>query len=286
MKIKHKSSILLFLLLFVVGTSSFFAKSEKVKSKDRVEITYEVNGQGEPALVFVHGWCWDKSIWENQVKAFSAKYKVITIDLAGHGESGSNRKDWTMRAFGEDICAVINKLKLNKVILIGHSMGGFMTIEAAKILGDKAIGLIGADTFQKFEEGEPADRAEKYLWTFKNNFIGSTKEYVKALFLETSDPALVERAIKKMTSAPQKIAIDMLRNSYKYNSIEAVQNLKLPIISINCDKFPVNLDENLKVTKNFKVKKMTGVGHFVMLEDPKRFNQLLEETIEEIVKID
>ena len=67
--------------------------TEKVSSKDGVEIAYEVKGYGEPALVFVHGWCWDKSIWENQVKVFSAKYKVITIDLAGHGESGSNRKD-------------------------------------------------------------------------------------------------------------------------------------------------------------------------------------------------
>jgi len=285
MKTRLKKSILLFLSLFIIGISASSAKTERVRSKDGVEIAYEVKGHGEPALVFVHGWCWDKSIWENQVKVFAEKYKVITIDLAGHGESGSNRKDWTMRAFGEDISSVINKLKLKKAILIGHSMAGFMILEAAKILGNKVIGLVGADTFQKFEKGESEDRAEKFLFTFKDNFVGSMKDYVQTLFLETSDPVLVERAIKKMTSAPQNIAIDILRNSYTYNSIEAVQSLKLPIISINCDKFPVKLDENLKFAKNFKVKKMYGVGHFIMLEDPNRFNQLLEEAIEEIVKI-
>ncbi|MCX6173196.1 MAG: alpha/beta hydrolase [Ignavibacteriales bacterium] len=284
MKINIRYSLLFIYLLLFIATSFSEAKTEKVRSKDGVEIAYVVKGKGEPALVFVHGWCWDKSIWENQVNVFSSKYKVITIDLAGHGESGSNRKDWTMRAFGEDIASVVNKLKLEKVILVGHSMGGNIILEAAKTLGNKVIGLIGADTFQKFEEGEPADLAEKYLSTFKDNFVGSTKEYVKLLFLETSDSTLVERAIKKMTSAPQKIAIDILRNSYKYNSIKAVKDLQIPIVSINCDQFPVNLDENLKVTKNFKVKKMHGVGHFVMLEDPNRFNQLLEETIQELVK--
>ncbi len=284
MKTTLTNSILFLFIILLVGTSSFAAKLEKVKSKDGVEIAYEVNGTGEPALVFVHGWCLDKSIWEDQVKVFSTKYKVITIDMAGHGKSGANRKNFTMRAFGEDIHSVVNKLKLDKVILIGHSMGGKMILEAANLLGNKVIGLIGADTFQKFDAGESADRAEKFLWTFKDNFAGSTRSYVEALFLETSDKALVERTIEKMTSAPQKIALDVLKNSYRYNSIEAVKNLLIPIVSINCDKFPVKLDENIKVAKIFKVKKMHNVGHFIMLEDPKRFNQLLEESIEEIVK--
>jgi len=68
-------------------------------SADGVSIAYEVRGEGEPALVFVHGWCCDRSYWDAQLPYFAQKYKVVAIDLTGHGESGLDRKEWTMGAF-------------------------------------------------------------------------------------------------------------------------------------------------------------------------------------------
>ena len=83
-----------------------------VISSDGVSIAYEVRGEGEPALVFIHGWCCDRSYWSEQLHHFVEKYKVIAIDLAGHGDSGLNRKEWTMAAFGEDVVAVVDKINL------------------------------------------------------------------------------------------------------------------------------------------------------------------------------
>jgi len=77
---------------------------------------HEVRGEGEPALVFIHGWCCDRTYWEAQLPYFAQKYKVVTIDLAGHGESGLDRKAWTMKAFGEDVAAVVEKLGFYKTI--------------------------------------------------------------------------------------------------------------------------------------------------------------------------
>jgi pimeloyl-ACP methyl ester carboxylesterase len=283
---KNKNKIFFFGVLIILFNVNFTiaSKIEKVKSKDGVAVAYTVQGTGAPAIVFVHGWSLDKSIWNDQVKVFSAKYKVVTIDLAGHGESGRSRKNYTMELFGEDVASVVNKLKLEKVILVGHSLGGSVVIEAANILKGKVIGLIGADTFQKFEEGEPADRAEQYLTTFKSNFVGSAKDYASLLFLPNADTLLVNRVAEKMSSANPKIAIDVMRNSYEYNSIASIKKLNVPIISINCEKFPVKLEENRKYVKSFELKKMNGVGHFVMLEDPTKFNQLLNEAIEELTK--
>jgi len=65
-------------------------------SADGISIAYEVRGEGELALVFIHGWCCDRSYWNEQLPHFSQKYKVVAIDLAGHGESGLNRKEYTM----------------------------------------------------------------------------------------------------------------------------------------------------------------------------------------------
>ncbi len=71
-----------------------------VTSADGIHIAYETRGEGTPALVFVHGWSCDRTYWDGQLPAFSRQFKVVAVDLAGHGESGLGRKTWTMGAFG------------------------------------------------------------------------------------------------------------------------------------------------------------------------------------------
>jgi len=75
-------------------------------SKDGTPISYEVFGKGEPTLVFVHGWSCDARYWSAQVPVFSKKFRVIVLDLAGHGHSGMSRTKYTMSSFGEDVRAV------------------------------------------------------------------------------------------------------------------------------------------------------------------------------------
>jgi pimeloyl-ACP methyl ester carboxylesterase len=82
-----------------------------------------VNGELNPILVFVHGWSSYQNYWRQQVNIFSKDFKIMTIDLAGFGESGNNRKIWDMPSFGQDVSTVVNNLNLEKVILIGHSKG-------------------------------------------------------------------------------------------------------------------------------------------------------------------
>src|SRR5512134_931048 len=74
-------------------------------SVDSIPIVYEVQGHGAPALIFVHGWSCDRNYWKAQVPAFSPHYKVVTLDLAGHGASGSGRKDYSIELFGADVAA-------------------------------------------------------------------------------------------------------------------------------------------------------------------------------------
>ena len=284
MKNKKRIIFIATILLFVVFNSIITSQHKNVLSKDGVEIAYTVEGRGEPSLVFVHGWSCDKSYWSNQVKVFSPEYKVVTIDLAGHGESGLERSDYTLQSFGEDVAAVVNKLGLKKIILIGHSMGGPVIIEAANRLKGKVIGLIGADTFQNLGETFPEDQMLQFLKPFKENFVETTKGFVKTMFPPTADSLLVKKVVDDMSLAPPKVAVSAMENMFKDNAISALKELDVPIISINCDLYPVKVEENRKHVKSFEVKMMNGVGHFVMLEDPVKFNQLLQESIDELSK--
>lgn len=281
---KNQFGLIILLFLSLGFVSNLFPQQQDVLSKDGEKINFIVEGNGKPALVFVHGWSCDKSYWDNQVKAFSPKYKVVVIDLAGHGESGTTRKNYTIELFGEDVAAVVNKLHLKKVILIGHSMGGAVIIEAAKRLKGKVIGLVGADTYQSFKDDWTAEQKEGFLKSFKENFVVTAKGFVKSMFPKTADSTLVNKIADDMSSAPPEIAISAIRNLFFYDPIPTLKEIRLPIISINCNLYPVSVEENKKYVDSFTVKMMNGVGHFVMLEDKDKFNKLLQEAVEELTR--
>lgn len=251
-------------------------------SPDSISLTYTVQGKGEPALVFVHCWSCDKSYWKNQVPYFEKNYTVVTLDLAGHGDSGLGRKNWTIESFGADVAAVVKALDLNRVILIGHSMGGPVIIEAARLMPDRVIGLVGVDTFRDFAQKFPEDQQKAFLDPLTANFKGTTDRFVRSMFPDNADSALVAGIAADMASEPAEVGIGAMKSIINYDPVPALKELKIPIRCINADKWPTNVEGNKKLAYSFEVKFMPGRGHFVHLEDPATFNGLLAETIQEL----
>jgi pimeloyl-ACP methyl ester carboxylesterase len=255
-----------------------------VVSADGVPIRYEVHGSGEPALVFVHGWSCDRSYWDAQVPYFSERYRVVTIDLAGHGESGLERAVWSMRAFGQDVAAVVEELGLEQVVLVGHSMGGPVVVEVARLLGDRVKLIVGVDTFNDVEARYSEEEIEDVLETFRTDFVATTREWVRSqAFLPTSDSALVEQVAEDMSSAPAVVALGAAEGMFRWGNDEsaaALRDVRVPIRLINSDYHPTNVDVGREYVSSFDVVLMSGVGHFVMMEDPETFNALLGEIVE------
>lgn len=274
------SLITVSLLLILSGCAR--EPEHQVLSSDNVAISYHVEGEGRPALVFVHGWCCDRSYWKFQVPHFAKRHKVVTIDLAGHGESGLGREVWSMEAFGKDVAAVIEKLDLEQVILIGHSMGGAVIIEAARQVPQRIIGLVGADTFLDLERQYSQRQIDETLARFKANFAESTSRLVRGIFLPDADPVLVEWVAKDMSSAPAEVGIRAMQGYLSFDRKEALKHVRKSIYCINSDMRPINIEAGRRHALAFEVKLMSGVGHFVMLEDPQNFNQLLTETVNEL----
>ncbi len=256
-------------------------------SADGVSIAFEVRGEGEPALVFVHGWCCDRSYWDAQLPHFSQKYKVVALDLAGHGESGLDRKEWTMEAFGVDVVAVVEKLALDQVVLIGHSMGGPVILEAARRMPEHVTGLVGVDTLQNFEDKLTQEQIEEMLTPLRSDFAEATRNFVPTMFTPNSDPALVEKIATDMSSAPQEVGLGAMQGYIDFHNNEkmrVLQEVHAPITCISSDKYPTNVETNRRYAPSFQAKIMSGVGHFNMIEDPETFNRLLEETVQEFVQ--
>lgn len=254
-----------------------------VASADGVPIHYRSEGKGSTALVFVHCWACDRHFWDEQAPRFAARYRVVTLDLAGHGQSGKGRGDWTMRAFGEDVAAVVRHLGLKRAVLIGHSMGGPVILEAARLVRDRVVGLIPVDTLLDVDEKLPPEKAEAFLAEFRSDFKGTASRFLREwMFVPATPPALVEAIVGAATAMSPEIGVATLRNAWTYDAPAALREVKTPIVAINADKFPTRLDSARRYAPQFDALIMTGVGHYLMREDPERFGALLDQALRKI----
>lgn len=265
--------------------SSYLQEENSVSSQDGVSIHYKVYGQGEYPLFFVHGWCTHMGYWDNQIPAFAVNYKIITIDLAGHGKSGKERQNYTMEAYGKDIAAVADKLNLKNIILIGHSMGGAAILEAARMMSDRVIGLVGADTFSDlYMKAYPAEKIKLSLESFHDNFKAGMRELVLRTYFDTeTDRKIRSKIMTDMTSADPEIALGSLENMLKYDGTESFQAIDCPVRSINSKMTVESYQTAKENTKSLWIEYLDDVGHFVMLEAPLEFNRLLAQFISEFV---
>jgi pimeloyl-ACP methyl ester carboxylesterase len=250
-------------------------------SRDGIPLAFEVHGAGTPSLVFVHGWSCDRSYWSGQVGPLAARYQTVAVDLAGHGESGVGRRAWTMAAFGEDVVGVVEQLDLGEVVLIGHSMGGDVIVEAALRLGDRVAGLVWVDTYSTLGEPQTGDEIEAFLAPFREDFATATQALVRRLFTPDADAELVAWVAADMSAAPPEIAIDALGSAVGNDRgiVAGLRELTAPVVAINPDARPT--DAQALRRHGVRTVLVSGVGHFLMMEDPDRFNRLLGEVIEE-----
>ena len=271
---------ILLLVVFVFSAAQAQPKSEVVSAADGVPIHYSVSGKGEPALVFIHCWTCNRTFWENQVAEFSKTNRVVTIDLPGHGESGKERKTWSVESFGDDVKTVVTKLGLKKVVLVGSSMGGPIALEATRRMPDRVIAIVPVDTLQNVEQKLPQDQLDAVFKQMEADFKAATTSLLNQFFFSPTTPAAVkERVINATVSTPPEVAIPMLKAVFSYDPAPALREIKVPIRAINADRVPTSVEVNRKYAPQFDVVTIKGTGHYPMLEDPVRFNQMLAEIL-------
>jgi pimeloyl-ACP methyl ester carboxylesterase len=250
---------------------------------DGVHVQYHVYGQGEPTVVFIHGWSCDSNYWRAQVPLFRQRYTVITVDLAGHGGTDGNRTDWSIRNFGQDVVTALSTVPSEQIILVGHSMGGPVALEAARKLGKRVVGIIGVETFNSV--GAPAPnkaQIDALLRDFEADFIGQTRKFVtEHLFPPNASRDLANKVAYDMSLSQPRVAIPSLRAVLEYDFTEPLKEVTAPILAIDSDLGePVNEARIRKVLPKFHATIIPGVGHFPMMEDPARFNAALETEIQ------
>lgn len=254
-------------------------------SADGIPIRYEAAGKGDVALVFIHCWTCDRTFWDAQVAHFAPRFLVVRLDLAGHGESGRDRKTYTVAAFGEDVAAVAKKLDLKQAILVGHSMGGPVAMEAERLLGARVIGVVGVDTFYtgfSFPKDENAarDMTEKFMRPFQENFTEASAGMMRSMFGPGADSALKDRVAKNAASADKTIALSAMQELFGWYVRDADSSFRrvgVRLRNINGDP----KSENRPLHANVVL--IPGAGHFPAQEKPAEFNRALDTIVTQFV---
>jgi len=253
---------------------------------DGVHVQYREYGHGETALVFIHGWSCDSNYWREQIAPFKGKYTLVMVDLAGHGGTDGNRSDWSIARFGGDVAAALSTIPNRKIILVGHSMGGPVAIEAARTLKSRVIGIIGVDTFKSIGGPVPTKaQVDAVVKPFEADFIGQTRALVTDhLFVKGAHPGLAEKIAYDMSLSPPRVGIASLRAVLEYDFTAPLKDISVPIVSINSDLGePLNEARIRKVLPKFRAVTLAGDGHFLMMEDPQRFNPALEAEVSSLL---
>ncbi|MBL7996048.1 alpha/beta hydrolase [bacterium] len=269
------------LLIFVLCVSACRFTDPKIQTT----LNYRLAGEGTRTLVFVHGWCINGSYWNSQADAFKNQYRVLTLDLAGHGRSVVERKDRSIAGYANDVVNLIRQLKLDSVILIGHSMSGNINLLVFDKIPEKVIGFIGIDNLHELgkEQSDTAKaESEAIIRALETNFTKTAPLFANFLFSPTTDSTVRFRVMNDIMTSDTVRAAATLKSLYEESLQESVysKKLRVPLVLINSDRYPV--DDNL-LAKNagsgYKVFFVKGTGHYPMVEAPEEFNERLHEAL-------
>ncbi|MEM8900625.1 MAG: alpha/beta hydrolase [Bacteroidota bacterium] len=241
-------------------------------------------GEGDTTLFFVHGWGIDADYWAEQQTFFCPDYRVVSMDMMGFGKSGKEREAYSIEAYAADVNTLIEKLELSKVVLIGHSMGGDVVLEAA-LNQPKVIAVVGVDNFK--EVGQVADEQmqaeiDGFMGMLTENYQEVVSQYAQAyLFDASTDSTIVNRVTTSLLESDEAVAISSIGHYFEYSQNEAVKlrELDRKLFLINSENYPTDTLGLKNSGVEFEVISIGLTGHYPMNEKPDEFNGLLGKVL-------
>jgi len=252
-----------------------FSVLASAASVDGIAIHATIRGSGPKTIVFVHGWTCDESSWREQVPFFEKNYRVITLDLPGHGESGAPMNEpLTMELFAQSIEAVRVEAQAGKIVLVGHSMGTPVIREYARLYPANVAGLVPVDGALHFSGSQSAPNPERMKgpegWRNREAMI-------RGMFGKSATPALQEEILTMMMGASETTAYEAMAATFAPSNWKD-ETFEVPALGIYADHSGSDDPAYFKkLFPNGSTVEVPGTGHFVMLEKPEEFNKLLAD---------
>ena len=248
----------------------------KKLARNGVALAFDEAGKGGPPVLLIHGWACDHREMEPLFRHFSARHRTISVDLRGHGESDKPVQDYSIAEFASDLAWLCDCLNVWKPIVIGHSLGGLISMELAfdhklplaiAVLDSPLIPIEGRRVVLRalLEQLRGPDYLER-----QREFISGQ------LFVEPNDPERKADIIRRMSSGPQHVIVSVFENILKWNRIGEILSCRLPLAYIGAARPVTDIDRMTEAGSNWLTWQIPGVGHFLQLEAPEAVNEAID----------
>jgi pimeloyl-ACP methyl ester carboxylesterase len=241
-----------------------------------LRLAYDAAGAGDPPMIFVHGWCCDRSYFAPQFEQFATSHAVAALDLRGHGDSGRPETlsgSFDIGKLADDVLAVASAAGFGRPVLVGHSLGALIGLACAARAGAiRALVMV-----------DPAPITNERAKAFFRESVGAVAadgdgawrmKFVEGMFLPTD---AVRRAaiIEQMPGTPPAIAAEILRVMSEFDA-STLAKATVPVVSIG-SAVPANASADLRrLCPAITVGQTVGAGHFNQLEVPGQVNAMIE----------
>ena len=286
-------TIVLASLVFIndIRSENLTGCKEKFLDYKGYKIHYQLYGDGNfnKTLVFVHGWCGNINVWKHQLKAFP-NYKVIAIDLPGHGKSSKEPdQDYNIELFVNSIHAVLYNEKVGEAFIFGHSMGFAVAEIFALKYPEKTIGIGSIDGAHFEVESDEKSQSE---WIAYNKAMAETmneekgrEDFISLLFLPETPTVLKHNILKDSKNTPLSIGKKIISSMSDDMSFWEKRVMNIPCFVIHSPVY--QLTDNykhdfMKMYPNAEYYEMDGVSHFLMLEVPDKLNKMMHSYLKKV----
>jgi pimeloyl-ACP methyl ester carboxylesterase len=264
----RRTSAAVILILLTVG----FASAATV---DGINLQWTSAGTGTQTLVFVHGWTCDETSWQGQVPAISQKYRVITLDLPGHGKSGSPKDGkFSMALFARAVEAVRSEAKVEKAVFAGHSMGTPVVRQYALMYPQRVAGLVLVDGLVLV-----AGSTKPFPVASMTGPEGlkAREGFIRGMFSTATTPQLQKQILQMMLGAKEATAAGAFQATWD-PSWWTNDVISAPTLGLYADKSGLADRAGMnRLYSKLEYHEIPGTGHFLMMEKPQEFNKLLTD---------
>ena len=257
---------LIVLMLLTLVTATRPARAANV---DGANIHWTSKGSG-PAIIFVHGWTCDESSWQSQVPAFSNRYRVITLDLPGHGKSDLPKDGkFSMALFARAVEAVRSEAKVERAVFVGHSMGTPVIRTYATMYPSRVAGLVLVDGLVQLAGGPAVNRPMTGPEGLK-----ARENMVRGMFGPATTPPLQEHILKMMLGTKEATADGAMKATWDPSWVKN-DPITVPVLGVYAARPLASREAITRIFPKVEYHEIPGSAHFLMMEKPDEFNQLM-----------
>lgn len=273
MKTKY-TPVFILITLLLTSIAAFAADGDSQYAKlDGAKIHYKSYGKGKDAVVFIHGWTCSLDNWREQIPEFAKRNRVIALDLPGHGMSDKPQITYAMDLFANAVNAVLRDAKVEHAVLVGHSMGTPVARQFYRRYPQKTLAIVIVDGgLRLFGTKEMRDG---FLAMFRAPNYKDAGTQMFGQMMANLPAAEQERAKASFANTPQYVVVGAME-AMSDEALYAPDKINVPVFAILAKSpfWPADTEQFLHgLAPDLEFQMWEGVGHFVMLEKPKQFNE-------------